>query len=38
MLDIAYVVTTVVFFGAMIAYAHGCEALGRDGTRDGAEP
>jgi hypothetical protein len=28
-LDIAYVGLTVVFFGLMLAYVHGCEALGR---------
>jgi hypothetical protein len=28
-LDIAYVGLTVVFFGLMLAYVYGCEALGR---------
>jgi hypothetical protein len=30
MLDVVYVVLSVVFFGVMIAYVRGCEALGRD--------
>jgi hypothetical protein len=28
-LDIAYIALTVVFFGLMLAYVRGCEALGR---------
>jgi len=28
-LDIAYVALTLVFFGLMLAYVHGCEVLGR---------
>ena len=30
MLDVVYVLGTVVFFGAMIAYGRACQALGRD--------
>lgn len=30
MLDIVYVLATVAFFAAMLAYVRGCEALGRD--------
>ena len=29
MLDIAYVTLTLVFFALMLAYVHGCEALGK---------
>jgi hypothetical protein len=29
MLDLAYVLGTVAFFGAMLAYVRGCERLGR---------
>ena len=32
MLDLAYVLGTVAFFAAMLAYVRGCERLGR--TRD----
>jgi hypothetical protein len=28
-LDILYIALTVGFFGLMLAYVHGCEALGR---------
>jgi hypothetical protein len=28
-LDVVYIALTVVFFGLMLAYVHGCEALGR---------
>jgi hypothetical protein len=34
-LDIAYIALTVVFFGLMLAYVHGCAALGR--RTDGEE-
>jgi hypothetical protein len=30
MLDIVYIVVTIVFFGLMLAYVRGCERLGRD--------
>ncbi len=30
MLDVIYVLATIVFFWAMIAYVRGCEALGHD--------
>jgi hypothetical protein len=30
MLDVVYIILTVVFFGVMVAYVRGCEALGRD--------
>ena len=29
MLDVLYITLTVVFFGLMLAYVRGCEALGR---------
>lgn len=32
MLDVIYLVGTVAFFAAMLAYVRGCEALGRDET------
>jgi hypothetical protein len=30
MLDVIYVLATIVFFWGMIAYVRGCEALGHD--------
>jgi hypothetical protein len=30
MLDIVYVLATLGFFAAMLAYVRGCERLGRD--------
>ena len=30
MLDIVYVLATLAFFAAMLAYVRGCEKLGRD--------
>jgi hypothetical protein len=36
MRDVIYILTTVVFFGLMLAYLHGCDALGRGGD-DGGE-
>jgi hypothetical protein len=38
MLDLWYVLGTVVFFIAMIAYVRGCEALGRDSGSKEATP
>jgi hypothetical protein len=32
MLDVIYVLATVAFFAAMLAYVRGCEKLGRDDT------
>lgn len=32
MLDILYIVVTLVFFGLMLAYVSGCERLGREDT------
>ena len=29
MLDVVYVLISVLFFGVMVAYVLGCEALGR---------
>ena len=29
MLDIAYIALTLLFFGLMLVYIHGCEVLGR---------
>jgi len=34
MLDVVYIVLTLVFFGVMIAYVRGCEALGRDAASE----
>jgi hypothetical protein len=33
-LDIVYIVLTLVFFGLMLAYVRGCERLGREVTRE----
>ena len=38
MLDIVYIVATLVFFGLMLAYVAGCERLGRDGTGEQDRP
>ena len=38
MLDLWYVLGTVVFFVAMIAYVRACEALGRDSGSKEATP
>jgi hypothetical protein len=35
--DLAYLLLTVVFFGLMLAYVRGCEALGRGTTGNGEE-
>jgi hypothetical protein len=37
-LDIVYVVVTLVFFGLMIAYVRGCERLGREAEHDEERP
>jgi hypothetical protein len=34
MLDVVYVLLSVVFFGVMVAYVRGCEVLGRDVTSE----
>jgi hypothetical protein len=34
MLDIAYVLGTIAFFAAMLAYVRGCAALGRGATAE----
>ena len=33
MLDVAYVLGSVVFFALMVAYVRACEALGRDSSQ-----
>jgi len=33
MLDVAYVLGSVVFFALMVVYVRACEALGRDAGR-----
>ncbi len=38
MLDILYLLITLVFFGLMLAYVRGCEHLGRDGTGERERP
>lgn len=37
MLDVVYVLGTIAFFAAMIAYGRACAELGRD-HEDGKEP
>jgi hypothetical protein len=37
MIDAIYIVTTVVFFGLMLAYLRGCERLGRRGAETAGE-
>jgi hypothetical protein len=32
MLDVIYVLTTIVFFALMLAYVRGCERLGKDAS------
>ena len=32
MLDVIYVLTTIAFFGLMLAYVRGCERLGEDAS------
>jgi hypothetical protein len=34
MLDVAYVVGTLLFFGLMLAYVRGCAALGHDASEE----
>jgi hypothetical protein len=36
--DVMYVLGTVLFFAAMLAYARGCEALGREQPGEEQEP
>jgi hypothetical protein len=38
MLDVAYILITLAFFGLMLAYVRGCERLGREAGRDGERP
>ena len=38
MIDLLYVVLTVVFFALMIAYGYACQALGRDTSGDTEHP
>ena len=38
MLDLVYIAVTLAFFGLMIAYVHGCERLGKDGTSEQERP
>jgi hypothetical protein len=38
MLDLIYIAATLAFFGLMIAYVHGCERLGSDGTGEEDRP
>jgi hypothetical protein len=37
-LDVVYILLTLVFFGLMIAYVYGCEALGHDVTSEESQP
>lgn len=37
MIDFIYVVSTIAFFALMIAFVHGLEGLGEDGSGDGQE-
>jgi len=34
MIDLVYVAATIAFFALMAAYVRGCEALGRDVSKD----
>ena len=34
MLDLIYILLTIVFFGLMLGYVRGCERLGRDTSSD----
>ena len=36
MIDLAYVLGTLAFFGLMLAYVRGCERLGRAAAADRA--
>jgi hypothetical protein len=36
MLDLVYLVSTLAFFAAMLAYVRGCEALGGDAAQQEA--
>ncbi len=38
MIDVAYILVTVAFFGLMLAYVRGCEHLGREPRRDEERP
>ncbi len=38
MLDVVYILVTLVFFGLMLAYVRGCEHLGKDGTGEQERP
>jgi hypothetical protein len=38
MMDIVYIVVTVLFFALMIAYVRGCELLGRDAEGEEKRP
>lgn len=37
MIDIAYVLGTVAFFGLMLLYVHGCDRLGKTADVERAE-
>jgi hypothetical protein len=38
MLDLVYVLVTLVFFGAMLLYVRGCDRLGhRNGSAEGSQ-
>ena len=34
MIDLLYIALTIVAFGALLAYVHGCALLGREDTGD----
>lgn len=38
MLDVVYILVTLVFFGLMLAYVRGCELLGRESTGEDERP
>jgi hypothetical protein len=38
MIDAAYVLGTLAFFALMIAYGHGCAALGREAEDETSRP
>jgi hypothetical protein len=38
MADVLYILSTLAFFGLMLAYVRGCERLGREPRRDQDRP
>ncbi len=38
MLDVVYILVTIVFFALMLGYVSACQRLGRDGTGEEERP